>query len=282
MSRRWGRAAAGIVVAVSAAQKKWRRAATRLEAIERLTPRHRVPTRHGPLLFVTGHRQALQYPREFDRLEPETLAWIDRFETPCRFWDIGANIGVFALYAGLRPAVAVSAFEPAAASYAALCRNIEANRLQDRVQAYCLAIADREMLGSLNLSATNPGSVFNGFDSEADCFGRPIATAFRQGMLGFSIDGLRRQFGLAAPNYLKIDVDGLEERILAGARDTLADPSLRSILLEIEEEETARNRRLLAALEAVGFRLAARGEGGRGGSVNAIFARRETGIAAPS
>jgi len=273
VSRSWGRVAAGIVIALTAAQKKWRRAATRLEAIERLAPRHRIMTRRGPLVFVSGHRQALQYPREFERLEPETLAWIDGFAAPCRFWDVGANVGIFSLYAGLADGVEVSAFEPAAANYAALCRNIEANRLQDRVRAYCLALCEREMLATLALSATNPGSVFNGFDSEADCFGRPLMAAFRQGMLGFSIDGLRRQFGLPAPHYLKIDVDGLEERILAGARHTLADPALRSVLLELEERETPRNRRLIAALAAAGLRLAARAPRGRGGSRNAIFAR---------
>jgi FkbM family methyltransferase len=274
VSRRWGRAAAGIVVALTAAQKKWRRAATRLEAIERLTPRHRVATRWGALVLTSGHRQALQYPREFARLEPETLAWIDGFATPCRFWDVGANIGVFSLYAGLRRGIAVSAFEPAAANYAALCRNIATNRLDDRVKAYCLALCDRETIAELKLSSANAGSVFNAFDSDTDCFGRPIAAVFRQGMLGFSIDGLCRQFGLAAPNYLKIDVDGLEERILAGARRTLADPALRSILLELEERETARNRGLVAALETAGFRLVARGAGSRGGSRNGIFERR--------
>ncbi len=273
MSRRLGRVMAAGVIALTAVQKKWRRAASRLEAAERLLPRHRVATRWGPLVFTSGHKQALQYPREFDRLEPETLAWIDGFETPCRFWDVGANIGLFSLYAGLRPGVAVSAFEPAAANYAALCRNIETNRLQERIQAYCLALCERELLGSLALSATNAGSVFNAFDSEEDCFGRPIAVAFRQGMLGFSIDGLRRHFGLPAPHYLKIDVDGLEERILLGARRTLADPALRSIMLEMEERETPRNRRLTAALAAAGFRLAARGAGGRGGSINGLFAR---------
>jgi FkbM family methyltransferase len=273
VSKRLGRVSAGIVIAVTAAQKEWRRAATRLAAIDRLLPRHRVVTRWGPLVFTSEHAEALQYPREFERLEPETLAWIDGFEVPCRFWDVGANIGVFSLYAGLRRGVEVSAFEPAAASYAALCRNIETNRLDDRVKAYCLALCDGERIASLNLSASNAGSVFNAFDSDEDCFGRPIAAVFRQGMLGFSIDGLCRQFGLPAPNYLKIDVDGIEERILAGARHTLADPRLRSVLLELEAQETPRNLRLVAALEAAGFHLAARGPHSRGGSRNGIFER---------
>ena len=68
----------------------------------------------------------------------------------------------------------VCAYEPAAASYSALCRNIEVNRLGDRVQAYCLAISDRTELGRLNLSGTNAGSVFNVFESKDDCFGNEI------------------------------------------------------------------------------------------------------------
>jgi len=55
------------------------------------------------MTFVSTHPQALQYPRDFETREPETLTWIESFEPPCRFWDIDANIGVFALYAGLRP-----------------------------------------------------------------------------------------------------------------------------------------------------------------------------------
>src|SRR5215468_9399255 len=118
MGKRLGWALTRLVVGLSAAEKPWRRVDTRLRVAEGLLAHHCVATRHGPLLFATTHPQALQYPREFAMREPETLAWIDSFETPCRFWDIGANIGVFSIYAGLRPDVEVSAFEPAAASYA--------------------------------------------------------------------------------------------------------------------------------------------------------------------
>jgi FkbM family methyltransferase len=262
-----------LVIGLSAVEKPWRRVDTRLRVSEGLLAEQHVETRHGPLIFVTTHPQALQYPREFATREPETLAWIDAFETPCRFWDIGANIGVFSIYAGLRPGVEVSAFEPAAASYGALCRNIEANRLGDRVQAYCLAISDRTELGRLNLSGTNAGSVFNAFESTDDCFGNEIAVVFRQGMVGFSIDSFRRLFGLAAPNYLKIDVDSIEERILAGASETLFDPELRSVLIEVETADTPRNDRLTEALAAAGFGRTLRSTINQGGVVNEIFER---------
>jgi len=273
VGKRFGRALTRLVIGLSAVEKPWRRVDTRLRVSEGLLAEQHVETRHGLLIFVTTDPQALQYPREFATREPETLAWIDAFETPCRFWDIGANIGVFSIYAGLRLGVEVRAFEPAAASYGALCRNIEANRLGDRVQAYCLAISDRTELGRLNLSGTNAGSVFNAFESTDDCFGNEIAVVSRQGMVGFSIDSFRRLFGLAAPNYLKIDVDSIEERILAGARETLRDPDLRSVLIELEAADTYRNDLLTDALEAAGFGLTMRSATNQGGVVNGIFER---------
>jgi FkbM family methyltransferase len=273
MGKRFGRLLSRLVIASTAVEKPWRGADTRVRVSERLLPQHRVETRLGALILVSPHPQALQYPRDFETIEPETLDWIESFETPCRFWDIGANVGVFSLYAGLRPGIDVRAFEPAAASYAALCRNIQANDLSHAVQAYCVALSDRNQLSSLNLSGTNAGSVFNAFDSGEDCFGNEIEVVFRQGMVGFSVDGFRRLFGLPVPNYLKIDVDSTEERILAGASETLNDPDLRSVLIELEAADTARNRRLLAALEAAGLSLSLRSKVPQTDVVNGIFTR---------
>jgi FkbM family methyltransferase len=281
VGKRFGRVLSRFVIAASAVEKPWRRVDTRLRVSEYLLPQHRIETRLGTLVFVTTHPQALQYPRDFETREPETLAWIESFETPCRFWDVGANIGVFSLYAGLRSGIDVRAFEPAAASYAALCGNIQANELGHAVQAYCVALSDRNQLSSLNLSGINAGSVFNAFDSSEDCFGNKIGVVCRQGMVGFALDGFRRLFGLPAPNYLKVDVDSTEERILAGASETLRDPELRSVLLELEAADTARNTRLRGALEAAGFTLSLRSEGRQADVVNGVFTRRPVPAASP-
>jgi hypothetical protein len=90
-------------------------------------------------------------------------------------------------------------------------------------------------------------------------------------VVGFSIDDLRRLFDLPAPNYMKMDVDSIEERILAGAQQTLRDPDLRSVLIELEEADTERNARLNAALQAAGLFLSLRSEGNRCGGINGIF-----------
>jgi FkbM family methyltransferase len=273
MSKRYGGMLTALVAGLTAPQRRWRRANTQLRVANALIQTHQVATRHGPLVFVTTHPEALQFPRELLDREPETIDWIESFETPCTFWDVGANVGTYALYAALQPGVSVLAFEPSPASYAALSRNIEMNRRGEQIHAYCLALSGDTRLGSLNMSSTNEGNSFNSFESTEDCFGRELDVSFRQAMIGFSIDHFRRLFGVASPHYLKVDVDGVEEQILAGAAETLADPGLRSVLVELETADTERNAKIVARLEQGGFVMTLRGPN-HAGSANAIFTRR--------
>jgi FkbM family methyltransferase len=272
MSKRYGRVLAAMVAGLTAPQHPWRRASTRLRVANALFQTHEIATRHGPLRFITSHPGELYQPRDLAGREPETIDWIDGFAVPCTFWDIGANVGTYTLYAALRPGVATLAFEPSPASYAALCRNIEANGSGERVQAFCVALSSRTQLGHLNMSATSPGNSFNSFESTEDCFGRPLRVTFKQSTIGFGVDDFRRLFGVPPPNYLKIDVDGVEEQILDGAAETLTDPALRSVLIELEDTNTPRNARIVERLERAGFALALMGRN-QGGCANGIFTR---------
>jgi FkbM family methyltransferase len=58
--------------------------------------------------------------------------------------DIGANIGVFALYASLKGCKAVYAIEPNSESYNILLKNSEQNNLQHRILPFQLAISNRD------------------------------------------------------------------------------------------------------------------------------------------
>ena len=69
--------------------------------------------------------------------EPETLEWINTFEDADVLWDIGANVGVYSLYAALRR-LTVLAFEPSSANSYVRSRNVEINKMDDRVSTFCL------------------------------------------------------------------------------------------------------------------------------------------------
>ena len=65
---------------------------------------------------------------EFFTKEPETLGWIDEFKTEDKiiFWDVGANIGIYSIYAALKHSnIEVVSFEPSTSNLRILSRNIQ-------------------------------------------------------------------------------------------------------------------------------------------------------------
>ena len=56
-------------------------------------------------------------------------------------------------------------------------------------------------------------------------------------MIGVSLDHLWKVWGVDFPNHIKIDVDGLEEKIVEGGLETLSDRRLKSILIEVSSDE---------------------------------------------
>ena len=59
--------------------------------------------------------------------EPETIEWIEKFSPETVFWDIGANVGIYSIYAGLNPKLKIFSFEPAANNFHLLNHNIIIN-----------------------------------------------------------------------------------------------------------------------------------------------------------
>jgi len=163
--------------------------------------------------------------------EPETLAWIDGFTAGDTLWDVGANIGLYALYAALDPTIRVLAFEPSAFNFGLLVEHIALNRMGDRVKPLCVALGNSLELGELCMRHTDAGHGSNGLNQAANNFGE-FAPVFRQAIPAFPLDGFRALFGIPPPTHLKIDVDGIELEIIRGAAGTL--PHVRSVLVEVE------------------------------------------------
>src|ERR671919_62441 len=61
-----------------------------------------VDTPCGPLSFVLLGRNAGGRALSLLTKQPGTIQWIDAFVPDSVFWDVGANIGVYSLYAALR------------------------------------------------------------------------------------------------------------------------------------------------------------------------------------
>lgn len=220
-------------------------------AARAMTPRRWVRTR-GLRFTLQCENWITHYRwRGYNEKEPETLNWIDRSVLPGDvLFDIGANIGVYTLYAALRhPGVRVIAFEPEYANLHLLRDNIIANALQGRVDVYGLALSNRAGISQLHLQDLAPGSALHSESRtrlERTLQGRPVV--WREGIAALTLDGFCEEAGLW-PQVLKIDVDGTEPLILEGARETLRAPQLRSVIIEMPAAGSAREQceRLLQA-----------------------------------
>jgi FkbM family methyltransferase len=193
----------------------------------------------------------------FDK-EPETLAWIRGFDGGETLFDVGANVGLYTIYAAVRGA-RVYAFEPESANLAVLNRNIQLNALGGRAIAYGVAVSRAAGLDTLRLASIEPGAALHAFGTDRDFKGDTFEPAFRQGCLALPLDELVYKYGLPVPSRIKIDVDGLEASIIEGARRVLAEPALKGLLVEVNEADSG-DQRMLETLESGGFRRVAQGE----------------------
>jgi FkbM family methyltransferase len=202
--------------------------------------------------MVARHRACTLFDKE-----PETIEWIDGFAAGDVLLDIGANVGTYSIYAGIR-GVRVVAVEPESGNFALLNRNIWLNGLDRAISAYCVGLSDRSGLFDLNLSTTQGGNSQHQLGEAKDFSGAPFTPVFRQGAVGFTMDAFVAAAGVS-PNHIKIDVDGLEAAVIRGGRSTILSPALRSILVELNVARDD-HRESSDWLRESGFRETVRGQ----------------------
>lgn len=141
------------------------------------------------------------------------------------FLDIGANVGTYTVLASGVCGAETFAFEPDPSTCSHLMRNIEVNRLEDRVQVYDCALGARR--GEVAFTV--------GLDTE-----NRIATGIDGRTRTVPIEKLDEIVSNSQPIMMKVDVEGAELDVLSGAERVLANPSLRVIELETVAPRSAR------------------------------------------
>ena len=224
-----------------------------------------VETPHGRLAFVLLGQAAAGRATSLLTKQPATIEWIESFRPGSVFWDVGANVGLYALYAAHRGDTRVVAVEPAAVNYYLLTANCEANGLDDQVDCLMIGLGKHTGLARLQVSQFAPAHSF-AFRGKRD---RPQPG--RQAAFLQSMDQLIEEYGLPCPNYIKIDVPGLTEAIVEGGARTLQRTDVREVHIEVGEHSRG-GRHIVELLERSGLVVASRHV--RGGTADLTLARR--------
>ena len=154
----------------------------------------------------------LFYGLGFEQVE---AALVQRLVQPGSvIFDVGANIGCYSsLFAQLAgPSGRVHAFEPAPATHAQLAANMERNGCHNVVLNQA-AVSDAA--GEMDLYLNRESALASLGQTGR---GKTVGTA---SVKVVTLDDYARAQGLAAIDFLKIDVEGYEPKVLAGARELL-------------------------------------------------------------
>ena len=195
----------------------------------------------------------------FHTKEPETLEWIDTFDKSGDFifWDIGANIGLYSIYNSLKHKKSQTiSFEPSTSNLRVLSRNISINNLFDRIKIFTAPLTKGEnKFLIMKEGEFQEGGALNSFGENFDFEGKKFLPKMNYQIYGTNINYLIGNKILDIPDYIKIDVDGIEHLILEGGNKYLSNKKIKSLSIEINENFTEQHEKVIEIMKKNDFKI---------------------------
>ena len=204
--------------------------------------------------FYVSNKTTTARVKKIWRKEPITIEWINNIKTDDIVIDIGANIGMYTLMSGVGREAIVYGFEPEASNYHLLVKNIKLNSMSNRIKTYCAGVLDYDGFSDLNIDDevedTLGGSNYS-VDEEVGFDLQPMKVGYKQGINVVMLDTFCKQMSII-PDHIKIDVDGLEHRVINGGLDSIqqAKTVIIELNLNLKEHNDAVNK-----MKLLGFNL---------------------------
>tara|TARA_S200000501_G_C20813380_1_gene739406 strand:+ start:230 stop:1045 length:816 start_codon:yes stop_codon:yes gene_type:complete len=170
--------------------------------------------------------------------EKDTIQWINSFHENSKFLDVGAHMGIFSLYAAKLKNSKVIAIEPSLINLSTLMKNILLNDLSNKIIVSSAGVSDNNEYENFFIPYEDPNKLrglTGGMQKEPHNYrdGSKFERFFHHKVHLMTIDQLREEF--SSFHYIKIDIDGGEYECINGAKETLKDQNLRSVLIELNE-----------------------------------------------
>jgi FkbM family methyltransferase len=185
-------------------------------------------------------------------LDPAMAEWLaDEVRPGEVLYDIGAGIGAYSLVAATSRGALVVAFEAGYASFARLCDNLVLNGCNHSVIPLSIALGSRTGLFGLEYRRDAGDEAYTlgttAWRARADRAERRYA----QPVCAERLDDVIARHRLPQPHALRLAADRGTEAILEGAPTLLANPQLRSLVVQLRDAQQAET--IAERLEAPGF-----------------------------
>lgn len=230
------------------------------QQLEPLAPKGYLDYSKHQIVMEAGGPIERSYRLHACEKEPWTVEFIEAIPQGSWFVDIGASTGPYTLIA-LANEIKVVAIEPAFESYRRLCRNLAHNGALDKAIVLCCALASGFGYDWYHYRDIRAGAGSNMFGGD-----RKI-TWHRQLIPTWTLDMVCNGINGADAIYIKMDVDGAEDGVLAGGMETLVNPRVRGLMLEIPRVKEAS---ITAMLTETGWQLLRRVDNRNGVQIGEI------------
>ena len=184
----------------------------------------------------------------FSSKEPETLEWIDSFESHWSFIDVGANVGLYSIYYLSVHKGEAFCVEPSVNNLQQLALNLRLNDMGDRATILAMALGAEPSFVNLKAATIQPGSA----ETSAGYLNQEVEIRYRT--TSRTLDDITG--ALTSDFALKIDVDGLEAEILRGAKKFLRSQACKTVLIENDLALSSRRKEIEKLLASAGLVLA--------------------------
>jgi len=134
------------------------------------------------------------------------------------FADIGANVGSYTILAGAHVGARTISIEPIPGTFKLLSDNVSLNKLSDTATLLNIGLGAKKSLLKFTKSLDTVNHVAT--ENELDTIDVPIDV----------MDSVLQD---TPPALMKIDVEGFETEVLKGGHNTLKNPALKAIIIEL-------------------------------------------------
>jgi FkbM family methyltransferase len=204
--------------------------------------------------FYTPTKKTAGRVNKIFRKEPITITWMNNIKQDEIVIDVGANVGMDSLMSAVGRGAFVYGFEPEASNYNLLVQNIKLNSMSKKIQTYCAGVLDYDGFSSLNIAEdrdVGPGGSCHTVEEEVNFDLTPMNVIFKQGINVIKLDTFCEKLKIK-PDHIKIDVDGLEHRVINGAIESIKNS--KTVIIELNTNLTEHNE-TINLMKNLGFKL---------------------------